>query len=74
MPDHHDARCDEDNQAAVWDDFVLGGLLSGLGGLRVLIAFAEHERFATEATLAAIATLVGILVLIAAATRHLTPS
>ena len=48
-----------------WDDHVLAGMLVGLGGLRVLIAFAQHEQFGTEATLAVIAMLVGALVVLA---------
>ena len=60
-------RTDRD---ARWDDLVLGLLLLVLGGLRVVLAVADHERFGVEATLATIVTGLGVLILLSTVTRR----
>jgi hypothetical protein len=40
------------DNAALNDDRVLGILLLLIGGVRVAMAFAQHEVFATESTIA----------------------
>lgn len=71
--DHAMTFTDDEDRDSKWDDYVLGALLLGLGGLRVVIAFAQHEPFETEATLAVIAMLLGALVLLSAVLRRAAP-
>ena len=52
---------DEDRDAPRIDDLVLGILLIVLGGIRVVIAFAQKETFGAEATIALITVCLGIL-------------
>ncbi|MEO8701144.1 MAG: hypothetical protein ABI867_13930 [Kofleriaceae bacterium] len=55
---------------ARWDDLVLGMLLIVLGGFRVVLALSENEKFGAEATLAAVTTGLGFLVLVSAWRRR----
>jgi hypothetical protein len=45
--------------ATRWDDRVLGVLMMVLGGLRVVIAIDDDERWGAEASIAAIMTVLG---------------
>ncbi len=49
--------------AARWDDRVLGLLMIVLGAPRVVIALVLREHFGAEASLAAIMTSLGLLIL-----------
>lgn len=49
---------------ARWDDRVLGLLMAVLGGLRVVLAIADGERWGAEVSLAAIMTVLGGLLLV----------
>lgn len=52
------------------DDYVLAGMLVGLGGWRVVLAFATGEQFDTESTIAAIMTGLGVLLALATFVRR----
>ena len=58
-------RADSDvfDSEACNDDHVLGAVLLLIGGVRVALAFAEHEVFATESTIALfmVALAIGLL-------------
>jgi len=51
--------------AARWDDYVLSLMLIVLGTIRVTLAFANHEDFGAEATIAAVMAGLGVLLGIA---------
>jgi hypothetical protein len=55
---------------ARWDDFVLAVLLIVVGGFRVALALETDERWGAEATLAAVTTFLGFLVLLSAWRRR----
>lgn len=57
------AEPDVFDTAAADDDRVLGVVLLLIGGIRVALAFAEHEVFATESTIALfmVALAIGLL-------------
>ena len=56
-------QAERDGVDAADDDRVLGIVLLLIGGLRVALAFAEHEVFATESTIALfmVALAIGLL-------------
>ena len=54
---------DELGTGARWDDYVLGGLMLVLGGPRIVFALLERETFGAEATIAAVAVALGLLLL-----------
>lgn len=55
---------DEMKTAARWDDRILAIVMLGLGLPRIILAFAEHENFGAEATIAAIVAGLGLLLLL----------
>ena len=70
IPDAAAERAARDpRRTASWDDVVLGSLLLLVAGPRVVMALGAHERFSAEPTLAAIGSLLGLLLLVAAALR-----
>ena len=64
-----EAVTDELKAGARWDDRILAIVLLLLAGPRVVIAFATHEKFGAEATVAAIAACLGVLLLLAGRRR-----
>ena len=58
----------EMTSAARWDDRILGLVMLVLAAPRVVLAFATHECFGAEATIASVAVALGLLLLL------LTPS
>jgi hypothetical protein len=61
---------DELKTAARWDDRILALVMLVLGGPRVILAFAEHETFGAEATIAAIVAGLGLLLLLTTGRRR----
>ena len=67
-PSHERAET-EMTSAARWDDRILGLVMLVLAAPRVVIAFATHERFGAEASVAAVAAALGLLLLLIKPTR-----
>jgi hypothetical protein len=57
-------RPDDLKSAARWDDRILAIVMLGLGLPRVILAFADHETFGAEPTIAAIVAGLGLLLLL----------
>ncbi|MGN6108094.1 MAG: hypothetical protein ACTHU0_23505 [Kofleriaceae bacterium] len=53
----------EEAKAERWDDRLLGSLLLLVGGFRVVLALATGEPFGAEASIAAVATALGFLII-----------
>ena len=56
-------RADPEREAARSDDRVLGVLMLGLGGLRMVIGLVQREQFGAEATIASIIACCGVLII-----------
>lgn len=56
------------------EDWALAGGLLVIGGVRVIVAIAQGEAFATEATLASIMVIAGLMYAIRLATSASAPS
>jgi hypothetical protein len=62
--------------AARWDDYVLSVMLIVLGTIRVTLAVVNDEAFETEATLAVVMVVLGVVLGIStvARSRHSPPA
>jgi len=61
---------DEMKTAARWDDRILAVVMLVLGLPRIIIAISDHETFGAEATIAAIVSGLGLLLLLTSRTRR----